>query len=202
MLVIGLSGGIASGKTTISDLFSSLGITIIDTDIISRRLLEPGYSGFQQIVKKLGSLILLDDGNIDRRKLRQQVFNDNSLKVWLESMLHPLIFQTARQQIQQFSKSPYIILVVPLLFETNFDCLADRVLVVDCAREIQLKRLVARDNIDQLLAEKMLDQQMSNQDRINRADDIIDNNGNFELAPQVNKLHQQYLAMTQDSRLG
>lgn len=202
MLVIGLSGGIASGKTTISDLFSSRGIAIIDTDIISRTLLEPGYSGYQKIVKKLGRSILLDNGNIDRRKLRQQVFNDKALKTWLESMLHPLIFQTARQQIQQCNDSPYIVLVVPLLFETNFDRLVDRVLVVDCAREIQLERLIARDNIDKLLAEKMLDQQMSNQQRLNRADDIIHNNGNLELESQIDKLHQQYLAIPKDSRSG
>ncbi len=195
MLVIGLSGGIASGKTTISDFFSSLGIAIIDTDIISRTLLEPGHSGFQKIIRKLGSSILLDNGKIDRRKLREQVFNDNTLKAWLESMLHPLIFQTARKQVQQCKESPYIILVVPLLFETNFDRLVNRVLVVDCKRENQLKRLIARDNIDILLAEKMLDQQMSNEERLNRADDIIHNNGDLDLESQISKLHQQYMGI-------
>lgn len=195
MLVIGLTGGIASGKTTISDEFSSLGITIIDTDIISRALLEPGQTGFQEIVKKLGDSILLENGNIDRRKLRRQVFNDDALKAWLESMLHPLILQSARHQINQCNESPYIILVVPLLFESKFECLVDRVLVVDCARETQLERLITRDNIDKSLAEKMLDQQLSNQDRLSRADDIIQNDSEQELSLQINNLHQQYLAI-------
>ncbi len=202
MLVIGLSGGIASGKTTISDIFSALGVAVIDTDIISRTLLEPGYPGFQKIVKKLGSSILLDSGHIDRRKLRLQVFNDNSLKTWLESMLHPLIFQTTRQQIQQYDGPLYILLVVPLLFETNFERLVDRVLVVDCVQEVQLKRLLARDNIDILLAKKMIDQQLSNQERISRADDVIDNNGNIELDSQISKLHEHYLSMPQNAKSG
>ncbi len=195
MPVIGLTGGIASGKTTISDLFSSMGVAIIDTDVISRTLLEPGNSGYQEIVDKLGDSMLLADGNIDRGKLRRKVFNDNTLKVWLESILHPLIFQSVKREIQQHNESPYTLLVVPLLFETNFDRLVDRVLVVDCAREIQLSRLMARDNIEQMLAEKMLDQQMSNQERLGQANDVIDNNGGLELEPQIIKLHQQYLAM-------
>lgn len=194
MLVIGLTGGIASGKTTISDEFFSLGITIIDTDKISRALLEPGQTGFQEIVKKLGDSILLENGNIDRRKLRRQVFSDDALKAWLESMLHPLILQSARHQINQCNQSPYIILVVPLLFESKFECLVDRVLVVDCARETQLERLIARDKIDKPLAEKMLDQQWSNQDRLSQADDIIRNDSGHELSLQIKKIHQQYLA--------
>ena len=195
MLVIGLTGGIASGKTTISDQFSSLGIAVIDTDIISRSLLEQGKDGYQEIINKLGEAILLEDGKIDRRELRQQVFDNEDLKRWLESMLHPLIMQSAKNQINSCRNSAYLILVVPLLFESKFEGLVDRILVVDCARETQLQRLLDRDKIDKSLAEKMLDQQMSNEDRLSRADDIISNDGRLELEPQINKLHEQYLAM-------
>ncbi len=196
MLVIGLSGGIASGKTTISDQFSSLGITIIDTDIISRKLLEPGQIGFHKVVRKLGDTILLNNGSLDRRKLRQQVFNDETLKVWLESILHPLIFESVRNRINQCHASRYVILVVPLLFESNFEKLVDRVLVVGCTRETQLKRLINRDNIDPSLAQKMLDQQMSNDERLSRADDIIENNVDHDLGPQIRTLHQQYQSIS------
>lgn len=196
MLVIGLTGGIASGKTTISDQFSSLGIAIVDTDIISRNLLGKGQDGYQAIIRKLGNSILIEDGDIDRRKLRQQVFNDSSLKQWLESMLHPLIRQSAEQQINRCDDSAYVILVVPLLFESNFETLVNRVLVIDCARETQLRRLLERDQIDSSLAEKILDQQLSNEDRLSRADDIILNDGALALKPQIDKLHQQYLALT------
>lgn len=195
MLVIGLTGGIASGKTTISEQFSSLGITVIDTDIISRSLLEKGKDGYQAIVEKLGDSILLEDGNVDRRELRQQIFNNEDLKYWLESMLHPLIMQSAKSQIKSCRDSAYVVLVVPLLFESKFEGLVDRILVVNCTRETQLQRLLDRDKIDISLAEKMLDQQISNEDRLSRADDIISNDGRLELEPEIIKLHEQYLTM-------
>ena len=195
MLVIGLTGGIASGKTTISQHFSALGITVIDTDIISRALLEADQVGFHRVVEKFGTSVLLDDGSLNRRKLRQQVFNDDQLKQWLEAMLHPLIFDIAEQQIKACDHLPYVILVVPLLFESGFESLVDRVLVVDCARQCQLNRLIARDNINLSLAEKILAQQMSAQARLSRADDIIRNHNGLDLAPEIMALHQQYLAI-------
>ena len=193
MFVVGLTGGIASGKTTISEMFRALGAAVIDTDIISRRLLEPGQEGFEKVVQKLGKSILLDTGEIDRRNLRHLVFNDKKLKNWLESILHPLILQNCRQQIDQIDDSNYVILVVPLLFESSFTTLVDRVVAVDCNKNVQLNRLTNRDKIDVNLAEKMITQQMSNEERINLADDIIDNNGKESgLAAQVHSLHSEY----------
>lgn len=193
MYVVGLTGGIASGKTTISEMFQALGAAIIDTDMISRRLLEPGQKGFAKVVEKFGKGILLDTGEIDRRRLRQLVFNDNKLKIWLESILHPLIFESCRQEIDCVKDSNYVLLVVPLLFESGFTALVDRVLAVDCSKSVQLNRLTNRDKIDIDLAEKMMAQQLSNEERINLADDIINNNGEeAELPAHVQHLHQQY----------
>lgn len=193
MYVVGLTGGIASGKTTISDMFRVLGATIIDTDVISRRLLEPGEKGFTKVVEKLGDEILLDNGEIDRRHLRELVFNDGNLKSWLESILHPLILERCQQEIDGVKDSNYVLLVVPLLFESGFKALTDRVLAVDCQKSVQLQRLTNRDRIDIDLANKMIAQQLSNRERIKRADDVIDNNGaETELLARVQQLHHQY----------
>ena len=196
MLVIGLTGGVASGKTTISDLFSGLGVPVIDTDIVSRELLEKGQPGYAKVAQKLGLDILLENGNIDRRKLRLAVFTEPVLKTWLEKMLHPLIYRSAQQQLENQADSRYALLVVPLLFETNFDSLVDRTLVVDCSRDTQFKRLVERDNIDEVLAIKMLDQQWSNDQRLGKADDIIHNNNDNDLTLQIENLHQLYLTIS------
>ncbi len=193
MYVVGLTGGIASGKTTISEMFRALGAAIIDTDIISRELLAPGQKGFAKVVEKFGKSILLDTGEIDRRHLRQLVFNDNKLKTWLESILHPLIFESCREEIDRVKNSNYVLVVVPLLFESGFTALVDRVLAVDCDKNIQLDRLTNRDKIDIDLAEKIIAQQLSNEERTNLADDIISNNGTqTELSARVQQLHHQY----------
>lgn len=196
MLKIGLTGGIASGKTRISDLFSQLNTPIIDTDIISREILEPDQLGYLEIINHFDNSIVLDDGQIDRRKLRQFVFNDSAEKLWLESVLHPIIFEQAQQQTQKCCQEKYVIVVIPLLFETDFGDLVDRVLVVDCDADTQIKRLCLRDKIDVALAQKMINHQWSNQDRINCADDIIYNNNNDDLDGQIMALHQKYLTLS------
>ncbi|MFQ3188099.1 MAG: dephospho-CoA kinase [Gammaproteobacteria bacterium] len=196
MLKIGLTGGIASGKTRISNLFSQLKTPIIDTDIISREILEPSQPGYLAILNHFGNSIILDDEKIDRRKLRQIVFNDRTEKQWLESVLHPIIFKRAQQLIGRHNKANFVIVVIPLLFETNFNQLVDRVLVVDCDVNTQIERLLLRDKIDAALAQKMIDQQWSNQNRINHADDIICNNNGDDLDNQVMALHQKYLTLS------
>lgn len=196
MLIIGLTGGIASGKTKISDLFSQFETPIIDTDIISREALEPCQPGYIEILNHFGDSILLSDTQIDRPKLRQLIFNDNSEKKWLESALHPIIFKQSQNQIEHYSEAKYVIIVVPLLFETNFSKLVDRVLVVDCRAAIQIERLLRRDKIDIVLAQRMIDNQCSNQERIKLADDTIDNNKNGDLNPQVKTLHEKYLSLS------
>lgn len=196
MFAVGLTGGIASGKTTISDLFARRGVAVVDTDIISRALLEPGELAFDQVCAHFGDSILDADGNIDRGSLRKIVFNQADEKSWLETMLHPLIYQRCFDAIRTNTASAYVLVVVPLLFETNFQSLVDRILVVDCPAEIQVERLVRRDRIDKSLAKKMLAQQLSNAERVARAHDIIENcNASADLESRVAELHEFYLEL-------
>ena len=197
MFSIGLTGGIASGKTTVSNLFEALGVAVVDTDVISRKLLEPGELAFRQAVAHFGKDILLPNGAIDRARLREIVFSDKKQKSWLETMLHPLIYQRSHDAMLEHSASDYVLLVVPLLFESSFQSLVDRVLVVDCPAEQQIRRLVKRDGIDEDLAQKMLAQQMSNPERIAKAHDTIEKrDDNSDLASQVAALHQSYLRLS------
>ncbi len=194
MLVVGLTGGIASGKTTVSDLFASLGAGVVDADLVSRSALEPERPGYQLVVDHLGDDILNDDCSINRQKLRELVFNQPELKQWLESSLHPLIYEDCEQALKNTAQEPYVLFVVPLMFETDFHQLTQRICVIDCPRHIQLERLIARDHISTALAEKMIDQQMDNDSRVARADDIIRNSGEpGALQQQVSALHQKYL---------
>jgi dephospho-CoA kinase len=194
MYAVGLTGGIASGKTMISNLFAELGVPIIDTDVISRKLLEPGELAYDQVCAHFGNDILNTNNNIDRARLREIIFSDPAEKSWLETMLHPLIYQRSHDAVLEHSRASYVIVVIPLLFETNFQSLADRILVVDCPAELQVERLVKRDNIDESLARKMMSQQLSNSERLARAHDIINNGSDdIDLRSQVAALHQSYL---------
>lgn len=196
MFSVGLTGGIASGKTTISDLFAARGVPVVDTDIISRALLEPGELAFTQVRQHFGDEILDAGGKFDRKRLREIVFNQPKEKSWLEKMLHPLIYQRSFEAIRAYTGAPYVLVVVPLLFETNFQSLVDRILVVDCPPEEQIERLVKRDRIDAALAQKMLDQQLGNAERLSRAHDIIDNRSeDADLESQVETLHAFYLEL-------
>ncbi len=197
MFAVGLTGGIASGKTTISNLFTRLEVPVVDTDVISRKLLEPGELAFDQVCAHFGDRIIKSDGAIDRSRLREIVFSQRDEKSWLETMLHPLIFQRSHDAIAAYSTANYVLVVIPLLFETNFQSLVDRILVVDCPAEQQIERLIKRDHIDEALARKMLAQQLSNDERIARAHDIIDNRSiDADLESQVESLHQLYLQMS------
>jgi len=196
MFSVGLTGGIASGKTTVSNLFAAHGVPIIDTDVISRELLKTEELAYQQVCSRFGDEILNPDGQIDRAALRKIVFSNPQQKKWLENLLHPLIFERSRNAIEEHSVATYVMVVVPLLFETNFQSLVDRILVVDCPAEQQVRRLVKRDGIDENLAYQMLAQQMTNEDRLAGAQDTIDNGDeNSDLVGQVNALHQSYLAI-------
>lgn len=196
MFSVGLTGGIASGKTTISNLFAARGVAIIDTDVISRALLEPGEPAFDQVCQHFGEDILNRDRRVDRARLREIVFSDPLEKRWLETMLHPLIYHRSEVAIRQQTGGAYVLVVVPLLFETNFQSLVDRVLVVDCPAETQIRRLIQRDNIDESLARSMLDQQLSNDERLARAHDVIANRADdSSLEAQVEMLHARYLEL-------
>jgi len=193
---VGLTGGIASGKTTISRLFADLGVPVIDTDVISRALLEPGQLGYRQVSEHFGESILKPGGEIDRAKLREIVFSQRAQKSWLETMLHPLIYQRTLDAIRAQPRASYVLVVVPLLFETNFQSLVDRVLAVDCPAEQQIERLLKRDGIERELALKMLAQQLDNSARLSRAHDSIDNRGDgSNLQAEVAALHDRYLRL-------
>ena len=193
MYSVGLTGGIASGKTTISNLFAELGVPVIDTDVISRNLLAPGEQAYRQVCAHFGKQILFASGEINRVALRNIIFSNPQQKSWLETMLHPLIFQRSHDAIVENSRASYVLVVVPLLFETNFQSLVDRILVVDCPADQQIRRLMKRDDIDKNLAHNMLAQQLSNAERLTRAHDIINNReDDADLATQVAALHQLY----------
>ena len=197
MFSVGLTGGIAAGKTTVSNLFTELGVPVVDTDIISRKLLEPGELAYDQVCTHFGDSIKGSNNEVDRAKLRKIVFTNPSEKIWLENMLHPLIYRRSHDAILEHTKASYVLVVIPLLFETNFQALVDRILVVDCPPEVQLERLLKRDHIDAPLALEMLSQQLSNSARLARAHDIVDNSENaVDLASQVEALHQLYLQLS------
>jgi len=178
----------------ISNLFAELGVPIIDTDVISRQLLEPGELAYDQVCAHFGNSILKKANKIDRARLREVVFTNPAEKSWLETMLHPLIYQRSHEAVLKQSWASYVMVVIPLLFETNFQSLVDRILVVDCPAELQIERVVKRDNIDESLARKMMAQQLSNSQRLARAHDIIDNGSDdSDLRSQVAALHHSYL---------
>ncbi|MCX8640334.1 dephospho-CoA kinase [Gilliamella sp. B3172] len=191
--VVALSGGVASGKSTIANLFAQLGVPIIDADIIARQVVEVGTDALAQIVKHFSTEILLPNGELDRSQLREIIFNNDHERLWLNNLLHPIIHKITQMQIAK-QTAPYVIWVVPLLIENNLHQLADRVLMVDVPETLQMERLIYRDKISESLAKRMIRTQVPLAERLSYADDIIVNNGNLaSLSEQVNKLHQQYL---------
>ncbi|MGF1680692.1 dephospho-CoA kinase [Photobacterium minamisatsumaniensis] len=198
-IVIGLTGGIGSGKTTVANLFADYSIDIIDADVVAREVVAPGSAGLQAIEEKLGSDILLTDGNLDRSKLRAAIFSDDNLKHWLNELLHPMIRQKMQADIKQ-TTSPYCLLVIPLMVENNLQTMANRLLVVDVDEDTQIARTTQRDGVDIEQVKSILASQASRQERLAVADDVISNNGDSaSLDEQVLALHQQYLAMSQSS---
>lgn len=198
-LVIGLTGGIGSGKTTVANLFAdTYGIDIIDADIVAREVVEPNTFGLNAIVEKCGKEILLEDGTLNRAKLRNAIFSKPELKAWLNNLLHPLIREKMQQDINQ-SQSPYCLLVVPLMVENNLQTMTHRLLVVDVDEQVQIERTQQRDNVSIEQIKNILASQASREQRLDAADDVITNNGdNKALVSQVEQLHLQYLKMSQD----
>ncbi len=195
MLCVGLTGGIGSGKTTVSDAFHALGITIVDTDIIARDIVKPGSYCLGEIAKHFGNNILDKNEALDRKQLREIIFRDNSEKLWLESLMHPVIRQKTEQQVQH-STSPYTILSSPLLIESPDIKLVDRVLVVDVPESIQVSRTHLRDGVDETQIQRTIAAQLTRDKRLARADDIIDNSDTkSHTLNQVKQLHTKYLAL-------
>jgi dephospho-CoA kinase len=192
-LVIGLTGGIASGKTTVSDQFARLGIDIIDADVIAREVVAKDSPGLKTIVDEFSEEILTPTLELDRQKLRRIVFTDNTKKEWLNALLHPLIRTQMALQTND-AKSPYCILSVPLLVENKLNKMVDRTLVVDIDAATQLKRAMARDSSEQAIIESIIASQATRSQRLAVADDIILNTKNHDwLNAQVEDLHQIYL---------
>ncbi len=193
-LRIGLTGGIASGKSTVADLFAEHDVPIIDTDVIARQLVQPGMPALDEIRTAFGDDVFDSQGQLDRASMREAVFSDASRREQLESILHPRIRDEAIAQ-SGATDGPYQIIVVPLLVESPMRDFMDRVLVVDCDEETQLNRLLARDAENEDQARRILAAQASRADRLGIADDVISNDGDLETTrQQVDALHEKYLS--------
>jgi dephospho-CoA kinase len=199
MLIVGLTGGIASGKTTVADLFVQRGVPLVDADVSAREVVSPGSQGLAAVVEAFGTEVLSADGHLDRRALRQRVFADPQERRRLEAILHPLIRQHLQDSLRALS-GPYALLVAPLLLEGELSKTVHRVLVVDVPEEMQIRRVMMRDGSSRQEAEAILNAQMSRQERLRRADDVIVNdNGLDALEEQVERLHQAYLRLANSS---
>jgi len=190
---IGLTGGIASGKSTVANLFAALGVPIVDTDLLAREVVAPGSPLLRQITGHFGIQVQGGDGSLNRQELRKRIFEDPEQRKWLEALLHPAIRELTDARCEAAS-GPYVIVAIPLLVETGGDARFDRVLVVDCEPELQLARLTARDGTTQEEARRMLAAQAPRAARLAVADDVIHNDGDIaQLRDQVEKLHRQYV---------
>jgi len=199
VLRVGLTGGIASGKSAAADIFEELGATVIDTDIIAREVVAPGQAGFKEVIAAFGPELILPDGSLDRAALRTMIFKDQSAKQQLESILHPLIRTATEAQAKQSSvKASYQILVVPLLIEAGFNELVDRVLVIDCPVNIQQQRVMARDQCSAEEALAVIHSQAGRKQRLAGADDVIVNDAALpDLRAEVERLHAHYLTLAE-----
>lgn len=199
MLRIGLTGGIASGKTTVADLFAARGATVLDTDVIAREVVEPGRPALGALVNALGSDILDDAGRLDRAALRRELFEDDATRREIEALLHPAILSELERQARQ-SPGPYQVFVIPLLVENRLEKFVDRVLVVDCPEEEQVRRLMERDGESRESARQMLAAQATREQRLAYADDVVDNGGPAAgLAAQVAALDLKYRGLAASS---
>jgi len=199
MLRIGLTGGIGSGKSSVAALFADLGVPIIDMDVLAREVVMPGQPALQEIKKIFGVQICNDDGELNRRELRDIIFADPDKRKQLEDIVHPRIRERAKNLIDEMD-TPYCIIVIPLLFETGRQDTIDRILVVDTSIENQLQRTMQRDNISEDYVQNIIATQVDRQTRLDQADDVINNTGDIiRLKDQVNRLHQRYLELSHNS---
>lgn len=197
VFTVGLTGGIASGKTAVSDRFAALGVPVIDTDMIAREVVAPGHPVLQQVIAAFGEDIIDPDGQLKRRKLRELIFSNPAKQSLLEDILHPAIRNEVKRRIAKIGGS-YCIVVIPLLAESGHFEWLDRILVVDVTESTQIERLIARDEVSENQARASLSAQASRETRLRIADDVIDNNGEVEnLDSAVAKLHRQYVSLSE-----
>ena len=193
-MIIGLTGGIGSGKTAVSETFEKLGITVVDADLASRVVVEKGKPCLEEIAKHFGDDILNENDELNRAKLREIIFNSDSEKSWLESLLHPAIAEQIKDELNA-SKSPYTILVSPLLLETNQRDFCDKVLVVDVPIELQMERTIKRDGVSEDQVKSIIKSQINRDERLQLADEIILNEGSIEdLEMIVRELHEKLIS--------
>lgn len=200
-LLIGLTGGIGSGKSTVASLFEKLGVRIIDTDEISRNLSNFGGKAIPQIIDTFGTDFIDSAGALNRSKMREYVFANKTAKARLEAILHPLILELAKQVASTPTSAPYTFVVIPLLFESqNYRGWLHRTLVVDCPEDIQLSRTMQRNGLDKALVQSIMAQQISRNQRLALADDVIQNDKDLpSLSAQVGLLHERFLNLADGS---
>lgn len=193
LLRIGLTGGIASGKSTVAQRFAELGIPVVDADIAARDVVAPGTPGLARVIERFGPGVLADNGELDRRALRQRVFSDPGARQDLEAILHPLI-RAAMEHSAERAVGPYLVMVIPLLVESGERSRVDRILVVDVDEAVQLQRLRARDGGSLEQARAILASQAGRAARLAAADEVLSNNGSVtDLRQAVDRLHETYL---------
>jgi dephospho-CoA kinase len=201
-LVVGLTGGIGSGKSAVADAFAARGADVADTDRLAHALTAPGQPGHAAVLAAFGPAFRCPDGTLDRARLRGLVFGDPAARSRLEAILHPLIREAARREIAAWT-SPYGLLVVPLLFERAGGARADRVLVVDCTEDEQVRRVAARSGLTAAEVRAIMATQLTRAERLARADDVIDNTGPVSaIAPQVADFDRRYRALAAANAAG
>lgn len=199
--IVGVTGGIGCGKTTVTNLFATHGIQIIDADVVAREVVEPNSAGLNALVAAFSRKILLPNGALDRSMLRELVFADTHVKHQVNGILHPLIRERMFTQLIS-TRSIYCMLSAPLLFENNLQQYVNRSLVIDITPAQQLERTLHRDGGNSTTIKNIIASQISRKERLALANDVIDNSSTLDsLAPQVNKLHQQYLALANDAKV-
>lgn len=200
MSIVGITGGIGSGKNAVTDRLQSFGVTVVDADIVAREVVAKGEPALEKISEHFGSDIITENGELDRTALRKIIFTDNKAKSWLEQLLHPIIRESIKQQLHDATSS-YAVLSSPLLLETDQHELVDTIIVVDATEELQLARTVIRDNSSEEQIKAIITAQMPRQDRLQKADIIINNNADLKsLETQVNQLHAQLCKMVEENR--
>ena len=194
--IVGLTGGIGSGKTTIANEFAKLGVTLVDADIVARDVVKLGSPCLKAIEGKFGKQILMADNTLDRSQLRKLIFADESNKQWLNDLMHPLIREQMLHALKQ-ATSTYCILVAPLLFENNLQKLTDTTLVIDVPEQVQLSRTCHRDKVDEQQVKSIIASQINRDERIARADQVIDNTQSLSAVyQQIDLLHTKYIALS------
>jgi dephospho-CoA kinase len=197
-LVVGLTGGIGSGKSTIAERFADLGVPVIDTDRLARELVTPDQPAYDEIVEYFGNDCLLEDGSLDRAWLRQRIFSDPPAKQRLEAILHPRIRQRMQELVAEI-RAPYCIVVIPLLLEARQADLVDRIVVVDVPEKVQIKRAAVRDSLPHHVILDIMATQATRETRLAAADDIIDNDTDpATLDKRIQELHMQFMESTHE----